>query len=683
MSNKLEIYYCPGCGNALKSYEAICPMCKSEIRKQEVSKAIKEFVDGINEIKNRKMPEKEDSLLKKVIGRDFRDENEKDEFEEKKEEELINFIKNYTIPPSREDIISFMILISNNISINSFESLGKLDKVWIDKFKQTYDIAKISIKDEKEFQIIRDIYDKKMNDIKNNSNKFLKMLGKGIVVFLLLCISMAQPLLSLLALVLVSVFLFLKTKSPLPNNKFFKIIYIVIAVLSIISIITRCTHKIEQSKKAKITFSDFVLEKEIPSIAGNIKGEIYNNTDQELHFRVYKIKSKDYYKYLNKCKKMGYVLDAEKDDSSYHAYSKKGFELSLDYYQYSEEMEIALTKNEVFSKIEWPDSELVKMIPKPKSDIGKILINEKENFTVKISGMTKKDFEEYIASCKELGFAKEVEEEDKSYYATNDKRYRIEIKYIGNDVIEIALKEPLYNVKLVVDCEENLVLSKYNISVYLDYDHLGDIDHGSNDTYDLKLTKGKHTVEIENAEDSEIEGTININVLNDTTIELEVTCTSEKVKIKNKSKKEKTIKKDEKIESSEENTNETKKESIFYSTNDSSTVKNGNQGIYSYKGNGPYYNYVIIDLNDGYVYSCPENDSFCWKSKIESGDLNSVLTVVMHDAGNEYRETYHFKYKNTPDILSYVDNDNFTCDYKTVSINDALKIKDSREIFDL
>lgn len=64
MNDKIEIYYCPGCGNALKSYEATCPTCHSEIRKQEVPNSIKEFSTKLNEIRNKKL-EKEDSLLKK------------------------------------------------------------------------------------------------------------------------------------------------------------------------------------------------------------------------------------------------------------------------------------------------------------------------------------------------------------------------------------------------------------------------------------------------------------------------------------------------------------------------------------------------------------------------------------------------------------------------------------------
>ena len=49
-------------------------------------------------------------------------------------------------------------------------------------------------------------------------------------------------------------------------------------------------------------------------------------------------------------------------------------------------------------------------------------------------------------------------------------------------------------------------------------------------------------------------------------------------------------------------TQKTSEKSVSYSTNSSSTVKEGNRGVYSYKSRGgSYESYYIIDFDEGYV----------------------------------------------------------------------------------
>ena len=76
-------------------------------------------------------------------------------------------------------------------------------------------------------------------------------------------------------------------------------------------------------------------------------------------------------------------------------------------------------------------------------------------------------------------------------------------------------------------------------------------------------------------------------------------------------------------------------------------------------------------------------DDSCWKSEITSGDLNNGLVVTLHDGSNTYQEVYHFKYANSPYKLILVDSDQFTIEYEPTSLEDALKIKNSRRMVDL
>lgn len=123
--------------------------------------------------------------------------------------------------------------------------------------------------------------------------------------------------------------------------------------------------------------------------------------------------------------------------------------------------------------------------------------------------------------------------------------------------------------------------------------------------------------------------------------------------------------------------------SVSYSTNTTDTYKNGNSGIYAYKSIGNSYdNYWIIDFDDGYVYSFTEGlgDNSCSKYAIESGDLNSTLTFSMHSDGTTYQWFAFFKWKNQPDHLVIVDDDNFDYDFYPTNLSDALRLRKQKNI---
>lgn len=128
-----------------------------------------------------------------------------------------------------------------------------------------------------------------------------------------------------------------------------------------------------------------------------------------------------------------------------------------------------------------------------------------------------------------------------------------------------------------------------------------------------------------------------------------------------------------------------KPESVTYSTNDMSTVKNGNSGVYSYKSRGgTYSNYLIIDFNEGYVYSFSEGNgnTICDRVRIESGNLNNVLIITYHDGGDVWSYGLHFKFKNIPDHLILQDNDGFEYDFYPTNLSDAISIKNQKTIID-
>lgn len=123
--------------------------------------------------------------------------------------------------------------------------------------------------------------------------------------------------------------------------------------------------------------------------------------------------------------------------------------------------------------------------------------------------------------------------------------------------------------------------------------------------------------------------------------------------------------------------------SVSYSTNDSSTVKNGNTGVYSYINRGTNYDmYYIIDFDEGYVYWFTDGngDESCDKVKIESGDLNDKVIITYHDGDDVWSYGLHFKYVNQPSTLIMQDNDGFEYKYTTTDLSSALSKKNSKNI---
>ena len=158
MKSKKEesVSKCPNCGSNLDSFVTECPFCKSEIKNKKSSKVMEEFSDGIQKIMSYKK-EKKDSLLKKVIGTDFSDD---DKFDEKREknEKLANYIEHFPVPNSKEDLMEFMILASSRLKTMKNES-QKVKDAWISKTKQIYEKSKLSINDDKALNKINEMYE--------------------------------------------------------------------------------------------------------------------------------------------------------------------------------------------------------------------------------------------------------------------------------------------------------------------------------------------------------------------------------------------------------------------------------------------------------------------------------------------------------------------------------------------
>lgn len=172
-----KIHKCPNCGEILKSFTFVCPLCGHEIRDTFSTYSIMELSRKLEEIEAIQMPQFQSkrSIMKTLVGKDFNnkiEEESRQEFDEQKEHQKANLILNFPVPNTREDILELMILSSSNINIKKGID-DDVTKAWIQKMEQVFEKAKITMGNSTEFTQIKSIYDRKKTELKNRKFKGL------------------------------------------------------------------------------------------------------------------------------------------------------------------------------------------------------------------------------------------------------------------------------------------------------------------------------------------------------------------------------------------------------------------------------------------------------------------------------------------------------------------------------
>lgn len=128
---------------------------------------------------------------------------------------------------------------------------------------------------------------------------------------------------------------------------------------------------------------------------------------------------------------------------------------------------------------------------------------------------------------------------------------------------------------------------------------------------------------------------------------------------------------------------EPKKESLYYSTNTIDTVKNGNTGKYAYKLDGKNYDtYYIIDFDEKKVYYFleGEDNNWCDKLNIKSGDLKTNVIFTYTDGSDKWEEKFKFDSGN-PEKGIWISGRNQQFDgFEATNLNSALSLRDKKNI---
>ena len=88
-----------------------------------------------------------------------------------------------------------------------------------------------------------------------------------------------------------------------------------------------------------------------------------------------------------------------------------------------------------------------------------------------------------------------------------------------------------YKTIIEVNCEENWILSKYDIEILIEEKTIAKFEHGGKETYDLELTEGEHTFKVIKTDDSDVKGVSKFIVSGETKLKYDLTCYNDEISI--------------------------------------------------------------------------------------------------------------------------------------------------------
>lgn len=100
----------------------------------------------------------------------------------------------------------------------------------------------------------------------------------------------------------------------------------------------------------------------------------------------------------------------------------------------SEEME--------FAEFQWPDTEIAKLMPIPKSTVGNINWSKDYGFVIYVAETSLDDYAAYVQDCEALGFTLDCRKGDDYFYADNADGYHVALNYKEDDVMFVRIDEP-------------------------------------------------------------------------------------------------------------------------------------------------------------------------------------------------------------------------------------------------
>lgn len=166
-------------------------------------------------------------------------------------------------------------------------------------------------------------------------------------------------------------------------------------------------------------------------------GEVSTYNNDRMYATISKTEQKDYEKYLDKCIDYGFVIEAQKSGYSYEAFNEEGYKLDLTLY--SDFYTIALDAPLEAEEFIWPQSDLVKLLPVPSSNMGKINYEYEDSFSANIAETPYEEYVSYIDEVMNKGFTSDYSKTDNSFHAFDSIGNEVNVCYKGFNTMQLII----------------------------------------------------------------------------------------------------------------------------------------------------------------------------------------------------------------------------------------------------
>lgn len=412
---------CPNCGDNIPSFTVVCPSCGSEISSDDVPSAVKEFSRQINILDNAVADSSNKEYWeswKPIISRLWIGINVilvgiphvfylffrlmKPAPFTAAENKKVQYINNFAFPNDRESILEGLLYIKTTIATlcakKTDSNTSRWIKIWKNKATYLFEKAEIMFKGDK---IALDAFADVLKSEKKHKNALL-------------------------------------IKILIPS------------VLLVSLIFYASTSHIYGTKKADVantpntfTWPTSGLALELPEPPTNV-GKINVNNDKDFWLEMRDVKQMQFERYVEDCKNKGFTIESEKSSYSYEAYNERGYFLSIFYYSSSNYKVLVHVDAPLppMSNIIWPESDIAKLLPVPKSSFAYIERESHDSLVIYIGETTKDDFRDYADACYEAGFKKDYTRSDKSFTGYDVEGNYIDLQYMGNMTMSIKIRKP-------------------------------------------------------------------------------------------------------------------------------------------------------------------------------------------------------------------------------------------------
>ena len=104
---------------------------------------------------------------------------------------------------------------------------------------------------------------------------------------------------------------------------------------------------------------------------------------------------------------------------------------------------ISKISSAIKARIDWDEIVLGEMIPTPPVTKGEVITNTSDSLYMNITGITPKQYADYIDECAEEGYASEAESTSMFYEAFNAEGYNLRLSYYeGSEELSLHLEKP-------------------------------------------------------------------------------------------------------------------------------------------------------------------------------------------------------------------------------------------------